>query len=132
MSSEAVLGNVFQVEDKVGQRSYSGSRLEVVERDKCCFLCMVERNEISRIEEVHHVVPRSAWGREQSEKHEVRNLIGVCHKCHAGHSPHIQSYEMICYILRKLHDIYGYNYYDRYYMQYVEEIYEERDDRELR
>jgi 5-methylcytosine-specific restriction endonuclease McrA len=105
---------------------YAESRAQVIERDRCCFLCLLERDEIRPIEEVHHVVPRSRWGRKNPRKHDVKNLVGLCHRCHGAHRPHVQAHTMVVYILAQLRRLYGYEYQEPDYRRWATEIYEEK------
>ncbi len=105
--------------------TYADNRQLVIERDRCCFLCLLEKNEIRPIQEVHHVVPRSRWGRSNPNKHDVKNLIGLCQRCHGWHKPHVQSHDMVVYILGQLHRLHGYDYHEKDYRRWATELYEE-------
>jgi len=87
---------------------------------------MVEKGEIRPIEEIHHVVPRSHWGRGNHDKHDIKNLVGLCNECHTRHQPHVQAWEMIVYILGQLHDLYGYEYTEEHYSEWARAMYAER------
>lgn len=106
--------------------TYADIRQQVIDRDQVCFLCMVERNEIRPIQEVHHIVPRCLWGWKNGDKHNEKNLIGVCRECHVNHKPHIEARDMIQYIIGQMYDKYGYDYMDDDYRRYAYEMYEER------
>ena len=89
----------------------------VIERDGgLCILCYHAGAE------VHHVVPRSLWGKNKA-RDSAKNLCVLCKDCHTDTR---QGHDEIVRLLGLLHDRYGYDYWEPIYRPWAAEMYEAR------
>lgn len=91
-------------------------RQEVIERDRVCMDCGGPG------EEVHHILPRSRFGKHGKEKlWALKNLVLLCVRCHqlsnGGAGAHTRERRQAHMTLLK--ECYGYDYNDEPWKSYI-------------